>query len=372
MACLRQDKAGNWGLHWHDASRQPPRVFESLKTTSRRDAQRLQVQLEADYLRGEHDPWVRKWFERPEKSDDLRLSGLIYQYVLAKKEVWAYRTFTTVRNRLEQMIKWMGPNVDIERLTDRDIRAHLSRLPSEHTRASNASTIRAFLNWAEKTHGMKVPRFSIRQPQLSAPRYIEPDVLRRAIDWHVKNTHFEGHWYVDLWQFLYLTGLRVGEARQLLNRDIKLDHILVGGSFRTKTARQRMVPLLSMEVIAIIDKYAGAPDAHLWSRHAQKTMERVSNALREAISHTAPDVGRRTVHDLRHSFAINYLKEKTGESNDHRLFKLMKILGHTNITTTQRYLDSLPVQEGISRPEKKSTASKMQLDISDVSNKRRN
>lgn len=44
-------------------------------------------------------------------------------------------------------------------------------------------------------------------------------------------------------------------------------------------------------------------------------------------------------HTLRHSFAVNYLRAGGN------LFYLSKILGHSSITTTQRYLASVDVSD---------------------------
>ena len=44
-------------------------------------------------------------------------------------------------------------------------------------------------------------------------------------------------------------------------------------------------------------------------------------------------------HTLRHTFAVNYLRRGGN------LFYLSKILGHSSVTTTQKYLQSLGIED---------------------------
>jgi integrase/recombinase XerD len=48
---------------------------------------------------------------------------------------------------------------------------------------------------------------------------------------------------------------------------------------------------------------------------------------------------RCSFHTLRHTFAVNYLR-KGGN-----LYYLQRILGHSSITTTERYLRSLGIED---------------------------
>ncbi len=347
MAALRRDKAGWYSLLWTDRRRQPAQKREALKTMKKPEALQLKARLEHEYLQGIHDPWRASWYERNraayEGEDENGLLALVEQYKTAKYHMWSQRTRDTVKWRLQSLVQWFGPRARPEVFTERDVQAFLNRLPSEHTRHSNGSTVRAFFNWVRSTRGIAAPVFKVRSPSVNLPKFIPLEIVDRAAAWHEANTYPSGRWYADVWRWQVRTGMRIGETMRLQNRDIQLTAVLVGGSFRTKTGRQRMVPILDAEIIRIIEKYRGAPDALLFPAGSASTAMRINQDFRTALKAVAPDLDRRTIHDLRHTFAVNYLKDRSGgDATDFRLLKLMKILGHTDIKTTQRYLECLP------------------------------
>ena len=138
---------------------------------------------------------------------------------------------------------------------------------------------------------------------------------------------------------LYGAGLRIGEAVSLNRRDLPEK-----GEARTLTVtgkgrKTRVVPLLP-EIVAAVRAYLaacpwggtgsdplfmGAKGGRLSPRLVQKAMQTLRLAL--GLPETA------TPHALRHSFATHLL----GAGGDLRA--IQELLGHSSLSTTQRYTD---------------------------------
>jgi integrase/recombinase XerC len=138
---------------------------------------------------------------------------------------------------------------------------------------------------------------------------------------------------------LYGAGLRIGEAVSLNRRDLPMT-----GEARTLTVtgkgrKTRIVPLLP-EIVASVRDYLtacpwggtgsdplfmGAKGGRLSPRLVQKAMQTLRLAL--GLPETA------TPHALRHSFATHLL----GSGGDLRA--IQELLGHSSLSTTQRYTD---------------------------------
>lgn len=118
-----------------------------------------------------------------------------------------------------------------------------------------------------------------------------------------------------IWAAL-LTGARRGEIFQIRAEHIGPNEIIIPGS-HTKTLRSRVVPII--------------PALRPWLKHFPLTItvDGVKSAWRRA--RVAADMEHVNFHDLRHSCASILL----GLGVD--LYTIGKILGHSNVQTTQRY-----------------------------------
>lgn len=130
------------------------------------------------------------------------------------------------------------------------------------------------------------------------------------------------------------TGLRWGELCRARRRDIRDGQLLVG---KTKTGEPRSVPL-PKSILAEIMQRGGdrlVPFSERCSGSFNKTIRRRAKERTEAL----PEEGQEAlkglsafhVHQARHTFGCRYV-EAGGE-----LPKLQEILGHADITMTQRY-----------------------------------
>ena len=156
-----------------------------------------------------------------------------------------------------------------------------------------------------------------------------------------------------LLRVLYGTGLRIGEAITLLDRDVnvKEKHIIVRQS---KNGTERIVPLSESVTEACREYQARKIKNCIYKNNSELFFVKDDNTrcsstsvywmfrkiLREAgISHKGKGLGPR-LHDLRHTFACHSLAQmvKTGLDLYHTIPLLSTYLGHRSIESTEKYV----------------------------------
>jgi site-specific recombinase XerD len=135
------------------------------------------------------------------------------------------------------------------------------------------------------------------------------------------------------------TGLRISECLGLLRSDVDFDNLIL--KVLGKGGKHRLVPF-SFELRKVLFRYG--------SKHEQRFMFPTGNGTKMTVRNFERDFGklcrklkiegvRCSPHTLRHTFAVNYLRAGGN------LFYLSKILGHTSIRTTERYLQSAGIED---------------------------
>jgi integrase/recombinase XerC len=184
---------------------------------------------------------------------------------------------------------------------------------------------------------------TVRAPKLpiAVPKPLTVGEALDAVD-EIASLHDEewiGKRDAAVLMLLYGAGLRIGEAMSLSRRDIPMSGEVKTLTVTGKGRKTRMVPLLPEVVAAVRDYLAacpwggtgsdplfvGAQGGRLNARLVQKAMQTLRLAL--GLPETA------TPHALRHSFATHLL----GAGGDLRA--IQELLGHSSLSTTQRYTD---------------------------------
>lgn len=135
------------------------------------------------------------------------------------------------------------------------------------------------------------------------------------------------------------TGLRISELLGLTRENVDLDNLVL--KVHGKGNKQRLVPVSIELRKALYRHMANHHHARLFATASGRALS-VRNSERDfkVMCGQAGITGVRTSwHTLRHSFAVNYLR-KGGN-----LYYLQRILGHSSITTTERYLKSLGIED---------------------------
>jgi len=228
-------------------------------------------------------------------------------------------------------------------LTPAEFRAWLARRGQDGLgRASLAramSTLRGFFRYLDRVGLAHNPALAaVRSPRVprTLPRPLARDEAREtlALAGEIQEQPWIAARDVALFTLLYGAGLRIGEALALDRRDAPHgDTMVISG----KGGKQRMVPVLPIVREAIAYYLSLAPsgrggDAPLFlgargKRLNPGVVQRQMRALRRLLD--LPDSA--TPHALRHSFASHLL----ADGGDLRA--IQELLGHTSLSTTQRY-----------------------------------
>jgi len=152
----------------------------------------------------------------------------------------------------------------------------------------------------------------------------------------------------DIVFFAFYTGLRLMEQLNLKVRNIDLIEMLItvgDNKFKTKTRRQRVVPI-SEKLVSIIERrVAGkSKDDYVFAFLNGKrfTGDYVSKTFKKACRRAGIDEEIR-YHSLRHSFCSNLVQQGVS------LYVVKELAGHSSISTTEIYshLNLKTLQEAI-------------------------
>jgi integrase/recombinase XerC len=227
----------------------------------------------------------------------------------------------------------------------RDFRGWLTRKTVEGsgtaTRARALSSVRSFLAWLDRQGFLHNPAISgLRTPKQGKkiPRALPPRQAREVVE-HAEELP-EERWVGlrdrALFMLLYGCGLRIDEALKLDYKERpQKGEVRVHG----KGGKERMVPVIAVVEAMLGDYikncvYPFEPDTPLFlgargKRLNQGVAQYEMRKLRAAFG--LPESV--TPHVLRHSFATHILV------NGGDLRTIQELLGHSSVSTTQRYTD---------------------------------
>jgi integrase/recombinase XerD len=198
--------------------------------------------------------------------------------------------------------------------------------------------INAYLKWLhEEGHASDL----LRIPPLKTEKKILATFSRSQVDAFLrfKPKTFSGFRIHALVALLLDTGLRIEEALGLQKVQLDLENLLV--KVKGKGEKHRMVPM-SFELRKVLFRWLSRHEFALvfpslqGRKQLQRNMLRDLKLLGKRLNLTGVRV---SFHTFRHTFAVNYLRAGGN------LFYLSKILGHSSVTTTERYLQSLGVED---------------------------
>jgi site-specific recombinase XerD len=194
--------------------------------------------------------------------------------------------------------------------------------------------INAFLKW--RGAGFKIQKLKEEQKVIAT---LTPEQMARLIAFKPKGINETRTYTAAL--LILDGGYRISEILELPFENCDFSNLVV--KVRGKGNKHRLVPL-SVEMRKTLYRHAtkhSGPGRLLFGTR-NNTLVTVRNFERDlkAIGKKLRITGVRfSPHTLRHTFAVAYLR------NGGNLFYLSKILGHTSVTVTQRYLQSLQIAD---------------------------
>lgn len=239
--------------------------------------------------------------------------------------------------------------MDVKAVTRDDIRAFISELSRNGIKKKNAavtiarklSSIKSFFKYLVRFNVLAAnPAADVETPKLphTEPNYLtnkERAALIAAVGCSATPYYLARDMAIVV--TLLNTGIRLSELVGLTLNSINLESSESFVKVRGKGDKWRTIPL-NNEAIAALRKYLnGRPDVetnHLFVSRLGKGLSTrsvyhlIKRYLKEA-GITKEHVG---VHSLRHTFSVSLL------SNGVNLFSIQKLLGHSKLETTSKYL----------------------------------
>jgi len=249
---------------------------------------------------------------------------------------------------LNFLISYNGESPGLDTLSQvsiADFRAWMSRKAMDGTgnasRARSLSGVKNFLTWLDRQgimhnaaiNAVRTPKLAHKLPKpLQEKQAME---LLESADLLVKDDWI-GQRDRALFTLLYGCGMRIDEALSLNLKDLPRDGLIrVIGKGR-KERQLPVIPIIenTIEAYRVLCPYPEEPQRPLFlgsrgARLAQGVAQRAMRHLRKAIG--LPE--NATPHALRHSFATHLLQ------NGANLREIQELLGHSSLSTTQRYTE---------------------------------
>lgn len=152
-----------------------------------------------------------------------------------------------------------------------------------------------------------------------------------------------GSRFTDMAAFARETGMREEEIASLRHDQIDRER-MAASLTHTKGRRAREVPLstMSLEIIDRQPQFLRSPFV-FWRGAGERFINVASQfhaTVKRVARNAAQPISRFRFHDLRHLFAVEYLRQGRGT-----IYELQQILGHASIKTTEQYLDHLTPEE---------------------------
>jgi len=213
------------------------------------------------------------------------------------------------------------------------------------------------------------------QPKRARPYLYSEEEIRRLLHaalkmpYRLERGKLRPRVYYCLFGLLYVSGLRLGEARnlELQDVDLKAGVLTIRGA---KFGKTRLVPLHA-STCAVLADYLARRQRH-WAGRVVSSYLFVSSwgnrldggeihrtfyALSRQIGLRGPfDSHGPRLHDMRHRFATNTLLQwyRSGQDPERRLPLLSAYLGHVHVSDTFWYLSACPelMREAMSRLER--------------------
>ena len=206
------------------------------------------------------------------------------------------------------------------------IEEHLATIQGvPETRHAHFRALRAFFKFLKERHELPNPMTKIAPPR--CPRKVmatlEPEEMMRLLVLSSSSSLRDG----VLLTLLIDTGMRTSEAAGLRKQDIKPSTVRVRG----KTG-EREIPISEETRGLLLTLIAQDKGEYVFNGHkgplGRHGVYRIIRAYMKKAGISGPKLGG---HRLRHAFGKGYLV------NGGDLRSLQQIMGHTNITTTEKY-----------------------------------
>lgn len=217
------------------------------------------------------------------------------------------------------------------------------------TAASHWTKLNMFFKWlVMKGYISENPFRTLKYPTSSYEdkKYLEKQEVERILT-AIHMNHCENPVLFKrnlvLFHLLLFCGLRKEEVMHLQIRDIDFTgRMLTVRGETSKTGKSRFIPIHSSTLMHLRDYVTERKDYKtpyvIVSNHRDDKL--TYHGLKHLVNKIRKTSGVHfSLHQFRHTFAVNFLK------STNNIYKLQKLLGHSNINVTTLYLRCLPPEE---------------------------
>lgn len=386
MASLKKRNGIYYIRFFKSIDGKPKQKALSLSTSQKREAEKLLIEYEARFERGEINPfngWTPK-IEAERKRQ--KLSG---KYISLEKATDLFinarsqanqRTKDNYRKHLKMLMEVLGRTMPVTQIVESDIRNLCFR--SDLAAATQASYLRhfkVFFKWlfendilkVELTKNIKAPRIPQKITQKTVSKE-ELELIFEAFDEYSKMVIEKGHvtkpeqqrlWFKPMIYTIYYCGLRAKEAVNLTWKDVSINEkskdenfgivrISNTGINTSKSGMERIIPIRKPMYPWILQWYKGQgrpkdgyvfPSATGFDKWHKMDTLALSKSFKKFVKLAKKVPNTITLHGLRHSCATDLLAKGVPA------VIVQKILGHASINTTMIYehLDSNNISNAI-------------------------
>ncbi len=345
--------SGRYELAFYDKERNPKRKYKRFQASSLDNAERIAHKMRDAYERGDDDPWTDKKISIPEA---MRL------YMKAHRNQRP-NTISSKKTALELFSRYVRVT-SFSAITEKEIAIYAVHFKRPNTLSNRINVIGHFWQWAiDEGYAKKDPVKTYKRKNKIGRRVSAHKTLREAItpdeyrgiynfvkSEHIVRPRMRSLYILDFMELCISTGLRISEATSLNLRDIRLADDGVTGSihirewinprtgehFVPKHERERIVPLTPRAAQVLSRVISGITEDEWQPIFLNEIGHRfdpqtVSPRFKEA--RRGVGLGSSiTFHSTRHSF-LTWLIMLSVDP-----YAVMKVAGHGNLQTQQRYI----------------------------------
>ena len=257
-------------------------------------------------------------------------------------------TIVAYQRDLTQFLEYLkNTHQDMLTLNGEHLRGYLTYLHAQKispkTQSRHLSAIREFYRFLYSENEIQenpCDYVESPKPPKSLPKYLTEEEVQKLIDY----AHAESKRLYTLLEVIYASGLRVSElvGLPLAAFNPAEKHLFIVG----KGSKERVVPMNEHACRALMDwvKYRAEklkrPSRWLFPSHLSKSGHLTRGAFFKELKKLAGEIGvdpeKVFPHVFRHSFASHLI------AHDADLRSVQKMLGHSDIATTEIYTHVLP------------------------------
>ena len=328
---------GNLYVTFTDATRKPTQRRLSLKTRSRRTAERIVPKLEEGYATGAFDPWTQTpdEFLNPERpAEPKKLGEAVAEFIAARRRELKPSTISVYTRRLGYVVTALGADTYLQRITPADVRKGVEHA-APYTYKCRLIAAQSFFTWAaEREFIAENPARKVTAPP--PPERLPKAVTDEEFDLVLSHVSEGRAWMIPAFRFAALTGLRVSELCRLEWDHVDFDNRLVKIEVQKNgLAQTQPIPRAAVAVIERLPRFSpyvfGSRREIAAVRKVDAWTEQLSEAFREARREAGIE-RKITPHGLRHRYCTKLAE--AGAS----AFVIQRAARHADVNVSQRYV----------------------------------